>query len=237
MSRFLFLFLAVSFLTVSFLPKESVADSDLESVADLEKGFVPFKDIVIIQKKFLPKSKRFEVSPGFVFSLSNPYYNNVGVSMRLSYSFVEKYSFDLFGQYLIENQSEVTHDLIQKQIRAFLPSVQNYMGGSLRWNPVYGKLALFQNKIVYFDMYFAIGMGRMNMKLSKGNDSESDFYPAYSGHVRMGQIYALSKSFATYWDLAFHMGYISKNNEELHLDNRWYLTLGFSWFYPEASYR
>lgn len=214
--------------------QQKVLSEDPESVTHLSENFISFKDIVVIQRKYLPKSKRVEVAPGLMLSLSNPYFHSLGGAMRFSYSMNEKFSFDFLSHYLFEVRSKYLSDLRKKRIQANAPLSEIYTGGSVRWSPIYGKLALFRKSIVYFDMYFALGAGLMFVKRELGENNHSR-YQVPSAHARVGQSYAVNKSFATYWDLAFHAGPFQ--GEGSALDVSWFLTLGLSWFYPEAGYR
>ncbi|MNT62394.1 hypothetical protein D3C72_2001130 [compost metagenome] len=96
------------------------------------------------------------------------------------------------------------------------------------WVPIYGKMSLFNENIIPFDLYFAGGYGSTETQL---NTSASTL------HVATGQIFALSKSIAFRWDFSWNFYNAKTEDNETNSFNNLFLTVGMSWFFPEAKYR
>jgi outer membrane beta-barrel protein len=208
------------------------AEKEISRVSDLAT-LAPFEDIAVIQRRFLPKTKRFEASGSGLISTNNQYFNNIGLGARLAFYFNEKYGIE--GTYLFMTSSErpITEGLVDNQrIKTkSLVEPEGYYGVSFKWMPVYGKVAWFQEKIIPFDFYFTPGFG---VTSTAAGSSDATFA------LGMGQLFALSKSMAVRWDFNWH-SYQSEievdGEKESRNQNDLYLGVGVSFFFPEATYR
>jgi outer membrane beta-barrel protein len=196
-------------------------------------NLAPFQDIAVIQRRYLPKTYRLEMSGSGLFSTNNAYFNNLGLSARLGFYFHERYGVEATYQAVTSTERPITEGLIDNQnIRtAALVEPESYYGLMFKWVPVYGKMAWFQEKIIPYDFYFTPGFG---MSTTTGGESESTL------SLGMGQLFALSKSFGVRWD--FYWNYYQatvnvdgKNEKQNHSDL--FLSIGLSYFIPEATYR
>ncbi|MBC7372348.1 MAG: outer membrane beta-barrel domain-containing protein, partial [Bdellovibrionaceae bacterium] len=105
---------------------------------------------------------------------------------------------------------------------------KNYFGLDAKYTPFYGKMSWMNKKIIPFEHYFTAGLG--NTTVSTGG-SGATF------HVGTGQNFALSKRFAVNWDFSM-MAYSAKSTDgTVQSFNDLMLTVGMSFFYPEATYR
>lgn len=201
-----------------------------KELADLGK-LAPFNDIAVIQKRFLPKTNRFEFFPSAGMILNDVFFFNPMLSGRLGYYFTEQYGVEAAVMTLSSSEKKVVRDLDKRGvITEGLVFAQSYYGLDFKWTPVYGKMGSFNRRVVPFDLYFLIGGGitNTNQKTSPG-----------TVHLGTGQIYALTKWMAFRWDMGFYW-YSSVTNVgsagggsfmNLHLN------LGVSFFFPEAKYR
>lgn len=209
-----------------------------DSIANL-KNLQPFSDVAVIQRKFLPKTKRFELYGGGSAIVNNAFFMNFGPSIRFGYNFTENIGIEALFMYLTTSNRDVTNDLLDKRgVRTDgLVAPDVYLGGNFVWTPIYGKMSLFENRIVPFDMYFSAGGG-----ITTTNKKEST--PTIE--IGAGQRFAMSKKMAFRWD--FTWNFYSANYQQAStsggtlpsikgsFDNL-FLSLGFSFFFPEASYR
>ncbi|MCH2534376.1 MAG: outer membrane beta-barrel domain-containing protein [Bdellovibrionales bacterium] len=191
-----------------------------------------FEDIAIIQRKFLPKTERFELSGSGMFTMNNPFFNNMGASLRLSYYFTEEWGVEFNYTTLSVSEKDVTENLVKRNIQTdSLVKPESYTGISVKWAPIYGKMALVDKKIVPFDIYFAAGLGQT--KTQDSNDI------TFTGST--GQIFAITKSIAFKWDLTvnFYSPEIQTSSGDTLKQNQedLILGLGISYFFPEATYR
>ncbi len=208
-----------------------------DSIANL-KNLQPFSDVAVIQRKFLPKTKRFEAYGGGSAVVNNAFFMNFGLHARLGYNFTENIGADFVFMYLNTSNRDVTDDLSSKRgIRTDgLVSPDMYTGGAVVWTPVYGKMSLFENRIVPFDMFFSAGGG-----ITKTNQATTS--PTFQ--LGAGQRFAIGKSAAFRWDFTWNFysaeyvpATLPAGSPKVSgsFDNL-FLSLGFSFFFPEATYR
>jgi outer membrane beta-barrel protein len=213
---------------------EGSPQRELRDITDL-KDLAPFNDIAIIQRKFLPKTRRFEASSSLLLGMNNSFFNNLGADLRLGYYLTEKWGFEILYEAITNSKKQVTKDLEELSVRTTnLITPTGYFGGLVKWSPMYGKIAFMNTTIVPFELYFYLGAG--NTTTEEG----SSFTTTIGG----GQLYALTKGMAFRWDLLAHFYSVAlaadatrnlpardQAQTDLHL------TVGMSFFFPGAKYR
>jgi len=205
--------------------------SDVKNVTDLSK-LQPFKDVAVIQKRFLPKSKRFEFYIAPALMLNDAFFFDFGANARLGYYFQERYGIELVYTYLASTARGVTNDLalLDIQTTSFV-TPQGYYGVDFKWIPMYGKMTWRNQKITPFDFYFSFGLG-----VTPTNQSTT---PA-TLHLGTGQEFAHSKAGALRWDFSWFM-YQSTSSVtgggSAALYHNLLFSIGWSFFFPEATYR
>lgn len=207
-------------------------DKDLNKLSELAT-LSPFQDIAVIQRRFLPKTMRLEMSGNGLFSTNNAYFNNFGLGARLGFFFQERYGIEATYQMVGSSERPITEGLVDNQNikTSALVEPESYYGLMFKWAPIYGKMAWFQERIIPFDFYFTPGFG---VSTTASGESESTL------SLGMGQLFALSKSFGVRWD--FYWNYYQTtvvvdgiSDKQNHSDL--FLSLGVSYFIPEAGYR
>lgn len=206
----------------------------VESVTDLAK-LAPFSEISILQRRFLPKTGRFQLFGGLNYLANDPWYWGLGLTAKAGYSFTEAWAIEFNYSGFNNSEKQAIKDLRNNHAVTTdsIVTTKTYMGGDVVWSPIYGKLSLDNKRIVPFDMYFAAGGGMSGLS---NNTNASTL------HLGLGQIFALSKSRGFRWDLSWSRftatttdsttGAVSNNT----FDNL-FLTMGMSFFFPEANYR
>jgi len=200
-------------------------------------NLAPFSDIAVIQKKFLPKTGRFELFPNIGLVTNNAFFFSAFFQGRLGYGITEKWSLEATASFFTNSKSKVTKELKDKKQVDTESHIltRNYYGLDVKWAPIYGKMGVFSSGIMPFDMYFSLGGGIM-----KTNQDTSPF----AIHVGTGQIFALRKWWAFRWDLSGYFyssdTHVSNSgstrvNHESFQDIQ--LSLGMSFFFPDAKYR
>ncbi len=210
-------------------PKEVSKVSDLSVLA-------PFQDIAIIQRRFLPKTKRFEFSGAGLINTNNAFFNQLGLAARMAFYFQEKIGIEGTYMFLDSSERPITKGLKkERNIQTdSLVAPEAYYGVALKWAPLYGKMAWLGEKIVPFDLYIAPGFGVTKTALGK---SHSTF------GVTAGQLFALSKRSGLRWDISWNFyqaetiptATTGASEKQNHSDL--ILTVGYSFFFPEATYR
>lgn len=203
---------------------------DPKRLSDLGR-LAPFNDIAVIQRRYLPKTNRFEFYPSVGNVINDVFFLNPILSGRLAYSFSEKYAVEGVAFTSSKSERQSVKDLKKRGVitEGFV-FPQSYYGLDFKWTPIYGKMGFFNKSIVPFDQYFLLGGGvtNTNQKTSPG-----------TFHLGTGQTYALSKWIAARWDVSFYW-FSSKSNVGAGGQGNYmniHLTLGLSFFFPGAQYR
>lgn len=204
-----------------------------ERISDLGK-LSPFSEISVIQKRFLPKTERFQFNIGLATIANDPWFYGVGLGGRFGYAFRENLAVELNYSFLSNSPKEAVKDLKQQHAvdTDSIVTAKSYLGLDIVWSPIYGKLSLFNKRIVPFDMYFAGGAGQMGV--SNARTSSSTAF-----HFGTGQIFAMSKAVGLRWDLSFNFFQAQPTTAGANPGqfNTVLLTVGASFFFPEAKYR
>ncbi len=208
---------------------KEIDNVEFKKVSELSQ-LVPFNDIAIIQKNYLPQTGRLEFYPNLGFILNDAFFINTQFGARLAYYLTEQWGLEFSSMILSRTDKKVTEDLREDTgLNAeSLVVPKNYFGLDIKWAPVYGKMSLLNSKIVPYGMYFSLGAG--SMKLDSG-DAPSTI------HVGTGQTYAINKSWAFRWDASCYFYEAESSNGTAKSYFNIYLTAGVSMYFPEASYR
>jgi len=205
---------------------------EVRGLSDLVR-LSPFDDVAVIQRRFLPKTKRFELFGGVSGVINDAFFFGIGPNGRIGYYFQEKYGVELLALFLSSGEKRVTEDLRKNRaVRTqTLVSAENFFGIDFKWIPMYGKMSYRNSRITPFDLYFSFGLG-----LTGTNQGEN----APTLHLGTGQVFARTKSAAYRWDLSWNV-FSAKSNltggQQASMYNTLLLTLGMSFFFPEATYR
>jgi outer membrane beta-barrel protein len=215
------------------LPDKAAATSAPKDMSDLQT-LAPFEDIAVIEKRYLPKSQRFEIFAGLGSTLNDAFFNDFMVSGRLAYYFRERYAAELLATFVNTSNAKVTNDLQARQVNTTsLVTPKSYYGVDFKWSPIYGKMTWINKKIVHFDMYFSAGPGMT------GTDNGSE--PTL--HIGTGQLFSLNKSVGLRWDLGWNFyqatstAAVAGATGSRSTYNSLFFLLGVSLFFPEANYR
>jgi outer membrane beta-barrel protein len=205
---------------------------DVNKISELVR-LSPFEDIAVIEKRFLPKTNRLELSSSGVISTNNAFFNNVGLDLRGAFFFNEKFGIEGLYQYLTSSERPITEGLSKNQsvLTTALVEPKSFYGATLKWVPVYGKMAWFQQKIIPFDIYFTPGLG----VTTTANGT------ATTVTMGVGQLFALTKSYGVRWDFNWNFYSAATSDSSGTTSNKahsdLFLGVGFSYFIPEATYR
>ncbi|NJL25032.1 MAG: outer membrane beta-barrel domain-containing protein [Calothrix sp. SM1_5_4] len=188
----------------------------------------------MIQRRFLPKTKRFELTGGLFNNLNNPFFNSIGIDVRAAYYLREQYAVELIGAFATTASRQATDDLEKKRgiTTDNVVTSKGFYAAAFKWNPVYGKITWLNKSIVPFDLNFNVGLG---MTQTSQNESEPTV------HMGTSQVFAWSKSMAFRWDLIWNMYQATTTDDsgkkETLNQNDLFLGIGMSFYFPEATYR
>lgn len=122
----------------------------------------PFSDIVVIQRRYLVKTSRFEISPSTVLLFSNEFFINAGLGGSLAFYALEKHGLEIRGFYTYEFKRSTLVDILNKLgIGGSITGDRTvyFFGLVYKWIPIYGKMAWFDHKVIPFEMSFFLGGG------------------------------------------------------------------------------
>lgn len=215
---------------------EKQEDVKVNELKDLSR-LSPFREVSVIQKKYLPKTERFQFYGALGTTTNTPWFLNYGAKLNLAYHFTESLGLELSGLFLNSSEREVAKEI--RDNNGLKPEqfiyTKGYYGLDVIWSPIYGKLSNLDGGIVPFDMYFSVGAGTSNT-----NSSEKDV-PTI--HIGTGQIFAITKAIAFRWDYSLNIfeatpiSSVGTATPAKGSYNDLILTAGVSFFFPEASER
>lgn len=211
---------------------EDKADLPANKLTDFSglTKLAPFSEISVIQKRFLPKTNRIQFTGAFTTITNNPWFFTAGVSLKAAYYFTEAWGVEGMYNTMSSSQRQSAKELhdnngVSADSFGFPKS---YIGADVKYTPFYGKMTWMNKKIVPFEHYFTAGAG--NTQVSTGGSG-------FTLHFGTGQNFALSKRFSVNWDFSF-MTYSAKATDGTTQSfNDLLLSVGMSFFYPEAKYR
>lgn len=216
---------------------EGGGSSSDQQISDQLEELEPYKSIAVIQKKFFPKTERWEVFLSGLGSLNNKMFTSLGAKVHLGYHFNERWAVEGKIWYMGQITRDFTENLEDRyQIRTSdIVTPQAFLGLNLVWSPVYGKLSLFEKTINPFELYFSFGGG-----LLITDDSQT--VPAL--HGAFGQIHPVTTQMAFRWEIGADF-YQAKGKASLSAANRGketlgeiiYVALGVSFYFPEVEKR
>ncbi len=213
------------------VPVKKEVKTEVNSVGEFSElgGLAPFAEVSVIQKRFMPKTGRFQFFGGLSLTTNDPFYNTTGLAFKGSYFLTEKWGIELSYFMMSSAEAKSTQELleIQQVGTDSLAYTKNYLGAAVLFVPIYGKMTWFNEKIIPFDFYFGLGTGTTK---TQSKDGVSTL------HLSTGQIFAVSKNFAFRWDFSWNFFSAKAVNEDGTINNL-FLSLGASFFFPEASYR
>ncbi|KHD89889.1 MAG: hypothetical protein OM95_02220 [Bdellovibrio sp. ArHS] len=190
----------------------------------------PFQEVSVIQRRFLPKTGRFQLFGGLTTVTNDPFFLTFGGVAKASYFLTETWGVELNYFGLTSSDRQSTEELrdIQGVSTENLVYPKSYFGVDVMYVPIYGKMTWFNEKIIPFDLYVSAGYGTTNTQAGEN---------AGTIHLATGQIFALSKAYAIRWDFSWNFFNATGIDGSTNSFNNLFLTVGVSWFFPEASYR
>ncbi|RLB56897.1 MAG: hypothetical protein DRI34_08480 [Deltaproteobacteria bacterium] len=116
--------------------------------------------IKAIQRKPFIKKGRWDLSPLFVLSLNDAFYQKMGGGASIAYHVADSLGIELHAAFVGTIQTDMV--TFFQQANQALPKVSQlryYMTLNAQWSPLYGKLSVFTDEIVHFDAYLVGGFG------------------------------------------------------------------------------
>lgn len=214
--------------TKTTLPETSRPEvkSDQEALEKLTE----FRQVSVLQKRYLPRTGRFQLYAGPMMTLNDPWFNVLGGSFKFGYNLTESLGLEANYSFMSTDKTMALKELSQEnniQTQSFV-STKSYYSLGVNWTPIYGKMTWLNEKIVYYDTYFGVGFGGTEIQNGDVQDTLS---------LNLGQIFSISKAYAFRWDLTWNFFEARQIDATQGTYNNVILSAGFSFFFPEATYR
>lgn len=189
-----------------------------------------FKQVSVIQRRYLPRTGRFQAYIGPAMTLNDPWFNVLGASVKLGYNFTEAWGIEGNYSFMSTDKTMALKELSKENniTTENFVYVKNYYTLGINWTPLYGKMTWLNEKIVYYDIYFSAGFGATEIQTG---DKQDTF------NIGAGQIFSISKAYAFRWDLSWNFFEAKQVDASQGTYNNVIISAGFSFFFPEANYR
>lgn len=233
--------------------KESEASASAPTQAPVTKlenlnQLKPFEDVAVIQKRYLPKTERWELNVNAATNINDSFFSAYGVGGGLTYNFNEKFGAEVLVKWFSVSNSKASNQLLEKGVVTNgMVVTEMFYGLDLRWTPIYGKYSYFDKKIIPFDHYFSLGIGQTQLEAGSsgtGNVQVEALDDPITLRIGMGEVFALTKWMAFRWDVSWHFmkpevrttnnGSSSVSSD---MQNNLFINVGLSFYFPEAKYR
>lgn len=219
----------------------------IKNLSDLQK-LTPYETISVLQRRFLPKTFRVEFNFSPISVINNYYFYSIGAYGHIGFFIREHHGVGIEGFIGQNIKRPVTFKYLQKQI---FPSnnaySKGYGGVYYKWSPIFGKFAILNKKIVYFDTYFHLGVGMHFMEGLSEEDQMAlqktvvtqlelakDLH--FAGNLGIGQVFAITKNLAVNWEVKYVVTLVEFVNKKELVGNV-DLLLGLNYYVPGVDYR
>lgn len=189
-----------------------------------------YADFAVIQRNYMPKSERFFVSVGGTLLPTDVFFRSYGLNLKGGYHFNETWGFELFDYALSSSARGEVDDLETTQQTSVksLVSLKNYYGANLYFSSIYGKTSVFNSKIVPFEIYQTIGVGKV---VNQKSEESTAF------QFGIGEIFTLGRSSGLRTDLNWAFYKTTNIKGQSQAANSLFLSVSYSFFFPEPVYR
>jgi outer membrane beta-barrel protein len=126
----------------------------------VKKTPIAWKDILVVVRKPFLKVRRTELNPIVGVSMNDNMIRHYTIGGEFAYYLTDVLAVGVEGQYYVHNFNE-PFDLVARQARR-LPTVNQYNWSAalnFHYVPVYGKFAVFDRRLVAWEVYFTAGIG------------------------------------------------------------------------------
>jgi outer membrane beta-barrel protein len=188
-----------------------------------------YSDLGIVQRNYMPKMGRSLLSGGLNLLPSDAFYRTFGLSLKGSYHFSETWGAEFFGSFFTSSSREEVRKLetVQHLDVNNLVYIKQYYGLNLYFNSMYGKTSLIGRRVIPFEIYQTIGIGKIR----------TQNYESTAFQVGLGDMFSLTRSTVFRVDLSWAF-YSTKNYlNQLQPANSIFLTISYGRFFPEPNYR
>lgn len=183
--------------------KKAESPSDKVDISDLEQKYWAPKDVEfsVVQNRLYSKAGRFAITPHLGPLVTDSFSTGPVWGLSGNYYFSERYGVEVtYDKYQLENSVVYESFLQENRTSPDFNRQEDYYGAAFNWIPIYAKISLLDQRIMYFDMSFSPGIGLMTYTQQlEGGDGNTIVAPALS--LDIAQHYFLSKELAIRIDM------------------------------------
>ncbi len=185
--------------------------------------------IVVIQKNYMPKTSRFDISGGVTLFPSDVFFKTYGIQPRFSYFFSETWGAELSAILLFSAKSKELQDLENKQgvTANNLATLNSFYGANIYFSNMFGKYAMNDRKIFPFEIYQTVGLGQVR--------TDKSISPAVTAGA--GQLVSLSQNSALRFDLSLLFYQTETISGDKQQSTSLLVTLAFDSLFPGVAKR
>ena len=230
----------------------------IKSLSDLQK-LTPKDSVSVIQKRYMPKTFRGEFNLSLSNVINHTFFYLGGTYARAGFFVREDHGFGLEGFALLPPLFKMTANDMIGPPNSISPLgivlTKFYAGAYYKWSPFFGKFAVLNRKIVYFDMYMTLGAGmnwllngrdviekklgksgiKLEKKIVKLPNLKSNKFPAFS--IGTGQMFSITQDWAFNWELKWLLTLVQYEDGQIYSSWNTNLSLGMNYYFPGAKYR
>lgn len=199
------------------------------SFKEMEKTFY-FSDLAVIQKNYMPKSGRYQLNLNASSVPSDAFYSTMGVAVRGAYHFNETWGAEAFTHLFTSAARDEVSNIATKNLVKVsnLVSLKSFSGINIYTNFIYGKLSIKDERVLPFEIYSTFGLGSL---ITSKDDSSP------SAQIGAGALFSINRSGALRVDLSWALYQTKLDQQVSSIENSTFLSLGYSWFWPNPEYR
>ncbi|MGZ3769467.1 MAG: outer membrane beta-barrel domain-containing protein [Bdellovibrio sp.] len=189
-----------------------------------------YSDLAVIQRNYMPKTQRIHLSGGLSLLPSDVFYRTIGVNLKASFHLNETWGIETFGYTFSSQARDEIKDMenTQKLDVKNLVSVKAFYGVNVYFNSLYGKTAFVNRRIIPFEIYQTLGIGKVRTQ---------DSQESTSLQIGIGDMFSLSRSSTFRVDLTWAFYNAHNYLGEDQASNSLFLTLSYGRLFPEPTYR
>jgi outer membrane beta-barrel protein len=199
------------------------------SFKEMEKTFY-FNDLAVIQKNYMPKTERYQLSVNVASVPSDAFYSTLGLALKGSYHFNENWGAEVFTHIFSSTARDEVSNIASKNLVKVsnLVSLKSFSGFNIYNNFIYGKLSVEDKRVLPFEIYSTFGLG--SLMTSKDDSSPSI-------QIGAGSLFSLDRSGAFRLELTWALYQTQLDQLNTSIENSTFFAIGYSWFWPHPEYR
>ena len=162
----------------------------------VKKTPLSWKDILVVVRKPFLKTRRTELTPMFGTTMNDNMVKHVTIGGELAYYLTDVLALGVEGHYYLDTFGE-PFDLVARQARR-LPTVNKYNWSAalnFHYVPVYGKFALFDRKVIAWEVAFTAGIGAGQSEVIPRDTK----FPGFTNLLIMPNVGATMRFFLNKW--------------------------------------